>query len=399
MTPAQGPRAGDGARACVQEWEREALPASVLEELAELLQGQTTLGHAPPPPCSPGSAEGTATRAPSAARVPVGYIWNEGSPPALHPNATIRNVVHRVLDLFAQLGSARRVHKALLAEGVKFPSRASPRGPDNWRAVTYRDIMSVLREPFYAGILGSDTPGAVALHDHHAGYITRARFRRNQEVLERNSHCRPGSGVKSGRGGRALLSGMVRCGRCGAMLTVSYAGGRRGGIRYRCPTRDCTTFTAPRPDRSVSDALLRVVEATCRAPRSEGAETDVVERLRREFGDDGQGWSLRQRAVRVLLSEVTAAEDDASRQVVLTLHWRDGQRTEVRVHKARRGEHHRRTPAAVIDVIRQMRGQATARQIAAALNDQGLTTAHGNPWDAHRVRACARAQVRRGSSR
>ena len=41
-------------------------------------------------------------------------------------------------------------------------------------------------------------------------------------------------GQKSGRGGRALLSGMLTCGRCGRGLAVAYTGAPPGRPTYRC---------------------------------------------------------------------------------------------------------------------------------------------------------------------
>ena len=74
----------------------------------------------------------------------------------------------------------------------------------------------------------------VLLRDNHAGYITWERFEENQKVLLENAHMQKRACRKSARGGRALLTGLVRCGRCGRMMRVSY--GMRSGHahRYQC---------------------------------------------------------------------------------------------------------------------------------------------------------------------
>jgi hypothetical protein len=46
------------------------------------------------------------------------------------------------------------------------------------------------------------------IKDHHEGYIGWAEYERNQKQLALNNYGRAG-GVKSGRGGRALLSGIM----------------------------------------------------------------------------------------------------------------------------------------------------------------------------------------------
>lgn len=60
----------------------------------------------------------------------------------------------------------------------------------------------------------------VMIKDHHEGYIGWAEYERNQKQLALNNYGRAG-GTKSGRGGRALLSGMMTCGRCGRRLSVA----------------------------------------------------------------------------------------------------------------------------------------------------------------------------------
>ena len=74
----------------------------------------------------------------------------------------------------------------------------------------------------------------VLICDHHEGYIDWARFEENQRMLLENAHMKRRAARKSGRGGRALLTGLVRCGRCGRMMRVFY--GMRSGHahRYQC---------------------------------------------------------------------------------------------------------------------------------------------------------------------
>ena len=125
-----------------------------------------------------------------------------------------------------------------------------------WTLIRYRNVISVLKNPFYAGAYaygkgekrtaivdgrarksyGHRKPleaWEVLLKDHHDGYIDWAEFERNQKQLAINAYSKAG-GAKSGRGGRALLAGLISCGRCGRHLMVSYSGRSPGQPVYRC---------------------------------------------------------------------------------------------------------------------------------------------------------------------
>ncbi len=52
----------------------------------------------------------------------------------------------------------------------------------------------------------------VMIQDHHEGYISWEEYERNQKQLALNDYGRAG-GVKSCRVGKALLSGIITCGR------------------------------------------------------------------------------------------------------------------------------------------------------------------------------------------
>ena len=144
------------------------------------------------------------------------------------------------------------------AEHVHFPRPSDGKKmiAFEWTPIRYRNVISVLKNPFYAGAYaygksekrteivdgharksyGHDKPleqWEVLLKDHHEGYIEWAEFERNQELLAANAYGKVG-GAKSGRGGRALLAGLLTCGRCGRRLPVVYPGRRRGRPVYRC---------------------------------------------------------------------------------------------------------------------------------------------------------------------
>ena len=108
---------------------------------------------------------------------------------------------------------------------------------------------------------------SVLLHDRHDGYIARDVFERIQVMLTKNSqrNCRPGPGAA--RVGQALLTGLLRCRRCGAKLVVSYGGTSVRVHRYECSRANldfgdarCINFSGLDVDARVSELVLRVVE-------------------------------------------------------------------------------------------------------------------------------------------
>ena len=93
----------------------------------------------------------------------------------------------------------------------------------------------------------------------------------------------------------------------------------------------------------------------------------------------------KQRLVRALIEEIVVDLDDNKREVILLIHWRGGQHSELRVRKPRPGEHTMRNPVEVDNVIRQMGARWSDEHIAATLNRMGSTTPFGHNWNARRV--------------
>jgi hypothetical protein len=60
----------------------------------------------------------------------------------------------------------------------------------------------------------------------------------------------------------------------------------------------------------------------------------------------------RQRLVRALITEIIVDIDDAAGEIVLVIHWKGGQQSELRIRKPRIGEHGCSTPEQALAVIR-----------------------------------------------
>jgi len=222
--------------------------------------------------------------------VPIGYVWHREIGLGLEPDCRVQEVTRRIFHRFGELGSARQVHLALKAEQVHFPrpSDGKKMTTFEWTPIRYRNVISVLKNPFYAGVYaygksvnrtqiidgrarktyGHHRPlqdCEILLKDHHKGYIDWQEFERNQKQLAANAYGRR-DGAKSGRGGRSLLAGLLVCRRCGRRLSVVYTG-RSSQPVYRCDrgntavgARRCMMFGGLRVDAAFARELIHAVE-------------------------------------------------------------------------------------------------------------------------------------------
>jgi hypothetical protein len=96
---------------------------------------------------------------------------------------------------------------------------------------------------------------------------------------------------------------------------------------------------------------------------------------------------LKKRILRTLLHEIIVDVDADAGEVILTLHWKGGMHTELRLPRRRRGQHSGETSKEAVDAVRALARICSDDLIAAALNRAGLQTGHGNRWTRERVTA------------
>jgi len=102
--------------------------------------------------------------------------------------------------------------------------------------------------------------------------------------------------------------------------------------------------------------------------------------------DPATDMRLKQRIVRILIHEIIVDIDDASRAIVLVMHWHGGRHTELRVARSWSGRTKRCTDAEAIALVRRMAGGWDDDAIAMQLNLLGWRTGTGNHWTRMRVR-------------
>jgi DNA invertase Pin-like site-specific DNA recombinase len=183
--------------------------------------------------------------------LPPGFCWGETGKIEIDPDEHVAETIRLVFAKFRELGSARQVFLWLRSAGVNLP--VVLRNLDvyklTWKAPAYHTVIQILHNPLYAGayaygrrtqrtkivdgrarkISGFDKPREqwnVLLRESHPGYIDWQEYEDNQKLLLDNAHMKKNCARKSARGGPALLTGLMRCGRCGRMMRVFYGMGK-----------------------------------------------------------------------------------------------------------------------------------------------------------------------------
>ena len=241
-------------------------------------------------------------------RIPVGFCWSEDGRMELDPDRRVQQAVRHIFERFSELGSVQQVFLSFREESIHVPFARHERSGDRveWKPPVYRSLHAVLENPVYAGayVFGRTESRtaivdgqarrtanhakpreewSIVIRDHHPGYISWEEYERNQKVMAENSYLRC-QGRRAGRGGQSLLTGLLRCGRCGRTMYVVYGGRARRIARYRClgaqnqeHTQTCLAFAGARPDEVVANAILRAIE-----PSAIEAAIAAVERSARQ---------------------------------------------------------------------------------------------------------------------
>jgi DNA invertase Pin-like site-specific DNA recombinase len=430
--------------------------------------------------------------------VPAGFVRTDDDRMEKTPDRRVQEAVASVFRKFRELGSARQTMLWYRDENVLVPHVVGGTCGREvvWRLPTESRIRQMLTNPTYAGVLAYGRTVArtvveqgrarqvgrrrkpreewkVLILDNHAGYIGWEEFQLHLRMLEENSAMRTGQTGGAARNGGALLSGLLRCGRCGRQMFVSYSGKGGRQPRYACHggrvdrgSASCQSLGARRVEEAVCEQLLEAVqpagveaalnalEQLCDQRREKRQSLALaieqaryeVDRARRQYDmvdpanrlvagelenrwnmalsrvvelerqlaelDQAQEtvtpqererllelgrdlpalWShsgvtaeLKKRLLRAALQEVVIADNPDRTQHVLMLHWQGGVHTELRVKRAKTGEHRRVADPDVIALVSELSKVGTDQTTAATLNRLGFRTGTGKTWRAHSV--------------
>jgi len=130
----------------------------------------------------------------------------------------------------------------------------------------------------------------VFIRDHHEGYISWSTYERIQTMIKNNGgNFNHDSDAQAVREGNGLLTGLLRCGRCGRKLNIRYWGKSGTAARYLCQGdfdtggRYCLGFGGATSDKRVAEEIVRAV-----SPLGIEASLAAIERLSHADDDKRQ---------------------------------------------------------------------------------------------------------------
>ena len=253
--------------------------------------------------------------------IPVGFCWTSNGKIEKDPDQRVQQTIQLVFDKMTELGSMRQVLIWFRQQNVCLPVCLPQAGEpsDHLEAAAVSDHSGHPHQPRLCRRLRlrqnrdanqdrgwprtEDVPATanrdrewmVLIQDHHPGYLSWEEYERNQAMIAANTHMQSGAEPKAGRGGRALLSGLLRCRRCGRMLYVSYIGPRATVIRYDCRGTaldcgegPCISFGGLRVDDGVGNEVLHAIEGNAIEAALQAAEQ--MQGQQRQDYEDPSSW-------------------------------------------------------------------------------------------------------------
>jgi DNA invertase Pin-like site-specific DNA recombinase len=270
--------------------------------------------------------------------LPIGYVRRPSGEAMLDPDEQAQHVVRLVFSAFRRVGTLNGVLRYLVDQQIQLPVRvhAGPaKGEIEWRRPSRETLQIMLHNPVYAGyyaygrrrveprrkIAGRPSTGRVVkdssewlvlLPGRLPAYISPEQYEANVARMAANRQTAATPGAP--RDGSALLSGLLRCGRCGGhRMTVRYhdgAGAARSPHGYTCAFYQvnygtggsCQHIAGPALDsyiagqvlHAVAPAALEVSMAAAAQAEDERAMLDKLWRQRIERARYAAGRARRQ---------------------------------------------------------------------------------------------------------
>jgi hypothetical protein len=255
--------------------------------------------------------------------LPIGYVRRPSGEVMLDPDEQAQHVVRLVFSTFRRLGTLNGVLRYLAGQEIQLPVRVHSgpsRGEIEWRRPTRETLQIMLHNPVYAGyyaygrrqvelrrkVAGRPSTGRVVKNSSEwlvllpgrlPAYITPEEYGANVARMAANRQTAATPGAP--RDGSALLSGLLRCGRCGGhRMTVRYhdgSGAARSPHGYTCAFYQvnygtggsCQHIAGPALDAWIAGQVLQAVapaalEVSMAAAGQAEAERAMLDKLWRQ---------------------------------------------------------------------------------------------------------------------
>jgi DNA invertase Pin-like site-specific DNA recombinase len=223
--------------------------------------------------------------------LPTGLIRDDAGVVRFDPDQSVRDRIRLVFTKFRELGSAQKVLRYMVKSGLKLPRRQTSglyAGMTLWKEPNSQVLLSLLKNPAYAGaftygrriadatrqVPGRPATGRIRqprdrwltlVKGVYPAYITWEEHEQIQTMIEENRQRMTERLTRKQaiRCGAALLTGLVRCGRCGHALQVAYKDKR---FQYICTVsqslhakRNCQYLTGKPIDEAVVQEFFQVL--------------------------------------------------------------------------------------------------------------------------------------------
>ena len=248
-------------------------------------------------------------------KVPTGFIRSHSNRIEMTPDREVQEAIRGVFRDFERFGTLRQVLLWYHQENITIPLASVGEGTQRtvWRLPNYQHLLRMLKNPTYAGAFAygrtqcrsvvvegrsrKSVGHRVAMEnwqllikDHHPGYISWEQYLENQRILTSNRTKSHAVSCGAAKKGSALLTGLLRCARCGHKLHVAYRSREGQAPRYYCMTGNkeqgkpsCLCFAGFKVEQAVVEMVLEAcqpmaIEASLRVLSAEGIEQDQKKR-------------------------------------------------------------------------------------------------------------------------
>ncbi len=241
-----------------------------------------------------------------------GYVHDASGQIVKDPNLRVQEVIALVFKKFQQLGSIRQTHRWFHEEQIQVPVNQAIGGRWQliWKSPSVSFLNDLMHNPIYAGAYvygrrpiervvkqgqvvkrqANQRPAAdasVFIPDHHPGYISWAQYQRHLDTMRSNSgNFTQDEAALAVRSGQGLLTGLLRCGRCGRKLHIRYWGKSGTAARYVCSGdfatggHYCLGFGGATIDKRLSVEILQAI-----SPHGLDASLAAIEQLSTQGSD------------------------------------------------------------------------------------------------------------------